>query len=175
MNRDALAQAKGNGLTVFGESLQSFAPKNLNKFDVVCLFQVVEHISEVGEFLAACIETMRPGGKLILSVPNNDALMFRLQNLSPLNSPPHHMGLWEINSLISLADILPLSLKSVEYEPLQPYHFADCKELIRQRLVENEHCAWSDLAECEPVTSKVMELVLENIPGHTIMVVYTKL
>lgn len=175
MNREALDQAKAKGLTVFGESLQSFAPKNLNKFDVVCLFQVIEHIPEAAEFLAACLKTMKPGGKLILSVPNNDALMFRLQDISPLNSPPHHMGLWGINSLVSLADILPLSLKSIELEPLQPYHIGDCRELIRQRLVGKGSCTGSSLAECEPVTSKVMELIFENIPGHTIMVMYTKL
>lgn len=50
----------------------------------------MEHISDVASFIKACILLTKPGGYIILSVPNNDAFV-GAQEL-PLNMPPHHVG-----------------------------------------------------------------------------------
>jgi SAM-dependent methyltransferase len=175
MNGDAMRYAQGRGLKVYGESIQAHVSENRNKYDSVCVFQAMEHISEVGEFLSACLEVLKSGGKLILSVPNNDALMFRLPELLPINAPPHHMGLWGINALLSLSKIFPLRLDAVEHEPLQPYHVDFSKQLIKEKLLEKGHFTAETLSGCDTLTSEVMELVLKNIPGHTIIAYYTKL
>jgi SAM-dependent methyltransferase len=40
------------------------------QFDVICLFQVFDHLPEPGEVLDACVKALRPGG-LILAVNHN--------------------------------------------------------------------------------------------------------
>ncbi|MDD2733784.1 MAG: class I SAM-dependent methyltransferase [Desulfuromonadaceae bacterium] len=175
MNRDAMRAAQERGLSVCGESIQVHMAKNRNRYDLVCVFQVLEHISEVGEFLSSCLEVLKPGGRLILSVPNNDALMFRLPEMLPINAPPHHMGLWGINALLSLTKFFPLRLDTLEHEPLQSYHVDFSKQVIKEKLFKKEGGTREALFGCETLISEVMELILENIPGHTVMAYYTKL
>lgn len=46
------------------------------KFDLITAFEVIEHIpsSETKEFLLALKDSLKPGGKLILSTPNHDVV-----------------------------------------------------------------------------------------------------
>jgi len=175
MNRDAMETARGRGLDVRDASVEAHVSENRGRYDLVCAFQVMEHIPQVGEFLSACLEVLKPGGKLVLSVPNNDALMFQLPDFLAINAPPHHMGLWGINALLSLSKIFPLRLDAVEHEPLQAYHTDFSKQLIRDKLAQRGDSKRAVLPECDALTSEMMELVLEKIPGHTIIAYYTKL
>jgi 2-polyprenyl-3-methyl-5-hydroxy-6-metoxy-1,4-benzoquinol methylase len=121
------AKARSSG--VFGnireDSIQSYAARHPEGADVVCTFQVLEHVYEVGPFLTACCAALQPGGLLVISVPNNDSnIQYDKRNV--LNMPPHHMGLWRARSLASLVNYFPLVLEGVFTEPLSdasvPWH-----------------------------------------------------
>ncbi|MGZ0015675.1 class I SAM-dependent methyltransferase [Yeosuana sp. AK3] len=106
--------------SILNKTVQSFSESNKERFDVVCSYQVLEHISDVKSFLEAKIECLKKGGKLIISVPNNDSFIKHADNC--LNMPPHHMGLWNEQSLRSLEALFPLKVLDVHFEDLQEYH-----------------------------------------------------
>ena len=47
-------------------------------FDVITMWHVLEHLPDPGSALARAAGLLRPGGTLIVSVPNNDSLQARL-------------------------------------------------------------------------------------------------
>ncbi|MGB0167300.1 MAG: class I SAM-dependent methyltransferase, partial [Luteibaculum sp.] len=96
--------------------------ENKEQYDVLCSFQVLEHIPEVDSFLRAKIEALKPGGTLLICVPNNDSFISK-DSLNVLNMPPHHMGLWNESSLKYLAKKYDLELLDMRLEPMEERHY----------------------------------------------------
>lgn len=65
----------------------------------------MEHVADIKSFIKYSLSVLKPGGKMVVNIPNNDCLMFGGKNII-LNIPPHHMGMWNINSLIKLQNYL---------------------------------------------------------------------
>lgn len=121
LNPAALLKAKNQGINVIQTTIQEYAKGNHEQFDLVCSFQVLEHIHKVKDFLDAQIACLKKDGKLIISVPNYDSFL-KLDDIHLLNSPPHHMGLWNVKCLSTLEHFFPLKFMSIHFEPLQDYH-----------------------------------------------------
>ncbi len=121
LNIDAAKTAQAKGLDVRVESIESVSEKMAEKYDVVCFFQVLEHINDVMPFINNAVKCLKPKGKLIVSVPNNDSFIKHLP-LNILNLPPHHMGLWDKTSLTNMAKIAGLSPIAFHYEALSKIH-----------------------------------------------------
>ncbi len=160
------------------ETVQSFSLKNTESFDLVCSFQVLEHISDVHSFIQSSVACLKKGGKLIISVPNNNASFIK-SGENCLNMPPHHMGLWDEHSLRSLETIFPLKVINVHFEELQEYHLPGYVQSVYY-------------ANYSKFTGKVIRKlhkfigIYENrikkaranrhqIVGHTILIAYEKL
>jgi 2-polyprenyl-3-methyl-5-hydroxy-6-metoxy-1,4-benzoquinol methylase len=120
LNTDAIAEGTSIGLNIYNESIQQHSEHNREKYDVVCSFQVMEHIVKINEVIQSSIDSIKKGGLLIISVPNNDSFLKLSTNY--LNMPPHHMGLWNEKSLRSLEKIFNLEVIALDFEPLQEYH-----------------------------------------------------
>lgn len=118
-NPRARAEAAARGFTVHAEALEDLARAAPGSFDVVTAFQVLEHLPQPRAFLDAMVAVARPGGILILGVPNNDGYLAGTTAIPSyvLNMPPHHMGLWRPSSLARLVGLLPLELLDLEEEP----------------------------------------------------------
>lgn len=111
----------GNGnFEVLHESVEQHSVKNRDCYEMVCAFQVLEHIPAIKPFLEACTGLLKPGGVLVLSVPNNDS--FLKHSLNYLNAPPHHMGLWNISAFREIQGHFNLELIDYKLEPPQAYH-----------------------------------------------------
>lgn len=137
LNEAAVAEMKENGLNAYNATIQDHAEQNAESYDLVCSFQVLEHIADVKSFLEAQIKALRKGGKLIISVPNNDGFLGDDKNL--LNMPPHHMGLWNEASLLKMGELFELKHIATHYEPLQDYHKSYYLQVKAKRLLQYPH------------------------------------
>lgn len=109
-----------DGFEIRHEMLDEYLLSNPPLFDVVCAFQVLEHIAKPLPFLQQCVSMLKPGGKLILGTPNSNSFMKHEHVL--LDLPPHHMTGWSEKSYQYLEECLSVNMESVRYEPLAPYH-----------------------------------------------------
>lgn len=144
INTNAAANATAQGITVHSASLFEFAERHSSEYDFVCSFQVMEHIADIRLALKASIQLLKPGGTLLISVPNNDSYLgYDYEN--PLNLPPHHINRWNTQSLKSLTRLFPLHLKEVWFEPLRSEHQGYARhvryQLLHQRF-ESRLARW---------------------------------
>lgn len=103
------------GLEIFDELIEAHAGKRPAYYDVVTSFQVLEHVYDVRNFIENALKALKPGGKLIISVPNNEPYFLRFSKYETLNLPPHHMGLWNKGVFQKLEKLFPVILKNVIY------------------------------------------------------------
>ena len=102
-------------------AIEDWADLHPEKYDVVCHFQVLEHISEPAKFLQACVKALRPGGKLLISVPSEDSYIGVLGNQA-LNMPPHHVTRWSDAALEGLGDLLGCRVETIDHDFASPSH-----------------------------------------------------
>jgi len=120
-NKNAVKLASLSGIRLLIQSIDEYATGNSGSFDVVCAFQVLEHVSDIRSFISNCISCLKPGGILIYSVPSADSFIGLLQNYV-LNLPPHHQSWWSDNCLRAIAELFHLELVSVFHEKLADTH-----------------------------------------------------
>jgi 2-polyprenyl-3-methyl-5-hydroxy-6-metoxy-1,4-benzoquinol methylase len=102
LNQAAAAIARTKGHFMLSEKLESIPAAELHdRIDAITLFQVLEHVPNPHEFLSAVVERLRPGGLVIISVPNRNGV-FKLLFLDPANLPPHHITRWRAQDLEQL-------------------------------------------------------------------------
>jgi SAM-dependent methyltransferase len=124
LNSSAVEQAVAGGLDMRREFLDDHLASAPEGYDAVVSFQVVEHVPAVGQFLRDCRRSLRPGGRLVISVPSHDGFMgAELNNI--LDLPPHHITQWSDRCLGELASLFDLRLVSLEHDDIAPYHRAN--------------------------------------------------
>lgn len=176
LNRESVVKAQKLNLNVLDCTIQDFSKENENKFDVVCSYQVLEHISDVGSFLESQIKCLRTGGKLIISVPNNNSFI-KYDEGGILNFPPHHMGRWNTQSLTSIAKVYNLELIEIRKESLQDYHIAYYTNIVTMAYLKKSKLVrfvnrFISLNKIITIWLKIYKL---NIDGHSIVAVYKKI
>jgi SAM-dependent methyltransferase len=107
--------SRQEGLEIFDELIEDHAARRPEYYDVITSFQVLEHVFDVKNFIEFSLKALKPGGKLILSVPNNEPYFLRHNIYETLNLPPHHMGLWNREVFQKLDQLFPMVLKDVIY------------------------------------------------------------
>lgn len=115
LNTRAAEIAIKSGFDVKKQLVQEFAEIAPGSFDVVCAFQVLEHIAEVKSFLESCLKLLKTNGKLIFSVPNNEPYFQKFSKYEVLNLPPHHLGLWNLKSFEKLENFFPVKLSAHKF------------------------------------------------------------
>ncbi len=120
-NDKAIKIAQSKNINVQKEFLEVHAEKNAEKYDVVCFFQVLEHVENPKTFLESALKCLRKGGKLILAVPAEDSFISRHVNYY-LNMPPHHATRWYDNTLNNIAGMFDMKLIRISHEPLHKIH-----------------------------------------------------
>ena len=116
-NPDAVEYGKQHDILIVDETIALHAQKQAESYDVVCAFQLFEHVNEVGQFLKDSVACLKKGGILAIGVPNNDSLIFKLDPYHTLNVPPHHMLLWNARSLAYIATQFNLSIVEISVQP----------------------------------------------------------
>ena len=172
-NPRAVATAASNGLQVYPETIHDHASNNPDQYSVVCAFQVLEHIEAAGDFIADCLKAIKPYGKLIIGVPNNNPFLFKHDKYHTLNLPPHHMGLWNKKSLKNLQKVFPLRPCSFRIEPL----FDRGRYFRAQLEYLSSKSPWlGKLADriLGPYNELLMKVIARFVEGRNILAIYTK-
>lgn len=120
-NLAAIEKAERAGLVIHNQSIQEHALTNADTYDLVCAFQVLEHIADTRDFLDAAVTTLKKNGLLIVSVPSADSF-FSMATNNILNMPPHHVTWWSDDCLQKVASYFSLELLTVKHEELAPIH-----------------------------------------------------
>ena len=180
---EAQKYASKRGVAVEKKSIEDFAAERPHSMDVVSSFQVLEHVSRPGSFLRACVGALKPGGRLIISVPAFDGFTGMVVN-SALNLPPHHVSRWSNRSLESVAKIYNLKLISLEIEPMQPIHADSAKQAKMTHVFRKFFglpLACVDFSVTGKIVAKLAVLAVKlgmqaqgPNRGHSVVIVYEK-
>lgn len=144
-------------------------------FDTVVALQVLEHVADPMPFLRAALDVTRPGGTLVIVVPNNDAFLGSDMTL-PLNLPPHHMGRWRRQALEAVAAHLGVELLRIECEPLSAANLGwyqawfETRYLRKGRLLRS---LWYRLGFAAAFQA-FLQQQHHTLMGHSILAAYRK-
>lgn len=174
LNQKAVEEALEAGLDVRNQLIEEFSKTHENHFDVVCCFQVLEHITDVHSFITNGLRCLKPNGIFIFGVPNNNPYIFKHDKFHTLNLPPHHAGLWNKESIEKTTKYFHLQMEYLAISPLD--------EVKEWYLTQIDY-----LKEKKPLLAKLMatvprpiyKIILKSlakwIEGKTILAVSKKL
>lgn len=120
-NQTACATARAAGLDVEVRSLQNEVAQRPAAYDVVCHFQVLEHVTAPADFLRQCAQALKPGGLLVVAVPAEDSFYGRAESVW-LNMPPHHLTRWTDQALAQAFKQSGVTPTHTWHEPVADYH-----------------------------------------------------
>lgn len=181
-NPVAIEQCKAAGLAVYPDSIQQHSETHAGVYDVVCLFQVLEHVYDIKTFLDSSLKVLRKNGRLIIGVPNNEPYLQGFHKYSTMNLPPHHMGLWNRKSFENLQTHYSIKIKEVGYEAKgrwMVYAYFKAKYWLNIKTMINQHTFFEKvkMLTLAPVTVplSIFKKVTKGINGAYIVVVFEKI
>jgi len=169
LNDSAVQTAQARGLPVRRIDLNELVVEKTGQYDAVCSFQVLEHVPNTCDFLQSCCALLKPGGRLMVGVPNSESYLRYQFNL--LDMPPHHLTRWSPAVLERLPEYFPLRLIRLEREPLASYHVHDYVDTCLNRFVGP--------LNRQPVRNSVAWFIhhtglQKRITGHTVYAAYER-
>lgn len=186
LSTNAIKLAKEKNITVRQEFVEEHAINNKNKYDVVCTFEVLEHVENPYNFIQSCLECLKEKGTFIFTVPYSDNFFSQLPNYI-LNMPPHHLTSWNEKSMRKLGDIFNLKVESIEIEKCEAVHkYNYAQALCLMSIMGNDYkMKMVDLSFQYRLVSKIASLMAKVIVrglksksmlpyGQCITAIYTK-
>ena len=152
-------------------TLKELSQKGVKK-DVICAFQLLEHLWDVKTFFDECIRLLNPNGKLIISVPNNEGYLKYAED--PLNLPPHHMGLWTLKAFKNLTQIFPIELIYHQFEPLQDYQKQFFFESYANFFYKKNRILGAAIYRSKFFILPIISVLKNKLKGHSLLVVFQK-
>jgi 2-polyprenyl-3-methyl-5-hydroxy-6-metoxy-1,4-benzoquinol methylase len=132
-NEIALIKENFDIENVFAEDIFKFLKKKQEIFDVISGFEILEHLDKPKEFLNLIYQALKPGGYLILSVPNRERFFGKITEW--WDFPPGHLTRWNSKSLKNILQQTRFKIMEIKENRLFEY-FTDklnklCKEFFR--------------------------------------------
>jgi len=186
-NLDCVEDPMDCNITIIDELLEHHSISNPEKYDVVCAFQVLEHVPNVREFLRQALQCLKESGLLIISVPAANSFMSHVTN-APLNMPPHHLTWWSDQCLFNMSRILPLDIVAEQHEVIADMHLTVFARALSKRIIlgkKGEKTKLVDLSRRERILTRAASLLAKVIlrgiqdkdlrpNGHSVTFVYRK-
>jgi SAM-dependent methyltransferase len=111
-------EARRPGVTVTVGELSSLPAEE--RFDLITMFHVLEHLTDPERTLAAALERLRPGGHLCVEMPVNDGWAFRVfrrRHWFPL-LPPFHRHVFSRRSFSETVSRAAQPVRLIQSEPV---------------------------------------------------------
>jgi 2-polyprenyl-3-methyl-5-hydroxy-6-metoxy-1,4-benzoquinol methylase len=109
-NQSAVLKARSKGHWISGELLENLPPDFCPQgFDLITLFQVLEHVADPIGIIQNAVERLAPGGYLSLAVPSKNGI-YRFLRADPAQWPPHHISWWSLGDFQTIAGRTRLQL-----------------------------------------------------------------
>ena len=97
-NTKEASHAKNHGINVLGKTITDI-PRN-QKFDVITMWDVLEHINSPGNFVKSLKKYLKPGGVVFVQIPTCDSLAARImREKSNMFDGIEHLTLFSKKSL----------------------------------------------------------------------------
>ena len=93
-----------------------------NKFDIVCHFELMEHVFDINAFIANNIALLNQNGKIILGTPNPESVLSEI-NFDILDLPPHHQFLFSYKTFNWIAHQYKLRIINYQQTTLDAYRY----------------------------------------------------
>lgn len=175
LNSVAMSRTIACNSKIFCYDISDQLPSLENKYDLIFLFDVIEHITDEKDFIQKVLFHLAPGGRLIINVPAINILF------SGYDAAVGHIRRYSINSLNTLAKSCALSPHKVVYWglPLLPML------LVRRFLMPtgdfgNQQILQRGFAPPSPLFNRLLsrlssfEAVNMNPIGTSVMGIYQK-
>ncbi len=94
-----------------------------NKYDFICLFQVLEHLDNVHKLIGRLKKLLSKNGELLIAVPNEKIIEFNEINGALLDMPPNHIGRWSKKTFIKFCGLNNLKIIEHKVEPFSLKNF----------------------------------------------------
>lgn len=134
INNQAIQCLNARGIKAYQQSLHEHAQEYPESYEVVCSFQVLEHLVDPTQYFKDVYKLLKADGLAIVSVPAEDSFI-RLEFWDIMNMPPHHINRFTDRSLEILASKCQLSLENLIHIPIESYHYVPyLKAFIFDRL-----------------------------------------
>lgn len=124
INENALNECRSKNLTVsFGDiSSREYLIDVSKKFDMVVLFEVLEHLKNPNMVFSHINEILNDDGLLIVAVPNPDGYLKEL-DMVLLDMPPHHNTIWPQKAFHYISGQYHWPVVEYLTEPLRYVHY----------------------------------------------------
>lgn len=110
LNTQAAEVCRRKGHNVQSRDLaEMVAEKDGLRFDLVTIFQVLEHVPDPVSFLTQAAQLTVPGGCVSVAVPNESGI-YRICPKEPHQWPPHHITRWRLRDLRALGRVCQLEV-----------------------------------------------------------------
>lgn len=181
LNETAIEVCRKNGLTVYNEMIGEHAANKPEYYDVVCMFQVLEHIYDVKPFLEDALRSLKRGGKLVIGVPNNEPYFQGFDKYCTLNLPPHHMGLWNKQVFEKMAQLFNLKMQKVQYDikgSIKTYAYLKAKYMAHVKSPAGKHTNGEKIKMLAygliTIPVAIIKKITKGINGSHIAIVFEK-
>jgi SAM-dependent methyltransferase len=139
------------GFKLVNQDIRSNAFPDLGfTFDFVFMFQVLEHMDELGALAERLRLVTRKGAHIFMAVPNPERIRFNERSASLCDMPPNHISLWNLEAFKELARRLECEVVDFQTEPMA------WRRLISQDLVyaymqrAQQHGSWANRVRSMP-------------------------
>lgn len=119
-NTDAANECKKHGLNVINHDIASIS----KRFDVVCHFEVMEHVFDTENLMNNALSLLNHNGKLIIGTPDPDGIL-SVNGNGVLHLPPHHQFDFSKQTFEWLASVYHLKITDYQKTELSYHHYAN--------------------------------------------------
>ncbi|MBE6105752.1 bifunctional 2-polyprenyl-6-hydroxyphenol methylase/3-demethylubiquinol 3-O-methyltransferase UbiG [Anaerovibrio lipolyticus] len=137
-------------------------------YDLICSFQVMEHVKEIGDFLNWLMGKLNPQGYFFCAVPNPDSTLIQ-EVFQPIDMPPHHMNHIHKETLYKLSELFSMEVIDYFAEPLRTN--SGLQNVLKEREKVYAHGLWRGMLNkfARGVRMALFPVLLETIPltGHS--------